>query len=923
MDFSQEKLSRVEWESVEKPVTAAENAILNMIIAGYSNTQITINTHTAFITHFKLAPSLPIEQYIYTQYFKPAITHMIKTYASALSDPLIGTTVPRLDSASKIRFANIDKTAFVPESSDNCTAVTFLPTNEDKLNDPKAPKLHENTIYEFLLLTQAMRLCIAEGRDVAYYYYSLHHLSQYSVVNINTYVLEFIRALLKTWDIAALLPIILKNAAYIIEQNPLLLQYGDLTLYSHQQRIFEVFGGGAAPASGSAHLIAKTMPAAGLAPKLVLYMAPTGTGKTLTPLALAKAYRVIYVCAARHVGLALARSAIAVGGKIAFAFGCETSGDIRLHYSAAAEFIRSERTGSIKRVDNSVGHKVEIMICDLKSYVPAMNYMLAHNPAHKIITYWDEPTISLDVTEHPMHAFIRENWSKNRVPNVVLSSATLPTEAELRPIIDDFCQKFDGARVETIQSYDCKKSIPLVDSTGHIVMPHYLCGDERDMLSLIGRHCESHPTLLRYLDLQAVANFIDYVNAATAVDADLLIENTDYFDTIDDITITRIKMYYVQCIQHLVPDKWGDAVAYFSIHRENYYSTAATAVITRNNSTPILGTGTASAAKLITRTQSVGGVASVAPPTDTGMYITTKDAHTLTDGPTIFIAADVRKIAQFCMQQAKIPETVIVGLMEIIEKNNRLTQQIADLEKSVVTATTLTSKKAMKNEKGQISDKAANRAFASEEKDTAKYTSQTRLVNSINDMRARIEIAKLSNDMVPNKTDHLTKWVGADAAAKSTAFTSNIDSTIVSKILAIDGLENYWKILLMMGIGVFMAEGTATYNTQYMEIMKELAADQKLYLIIASSDYIYGTNYQLCHGYLSKDLTATMTQEKIIQALGRIGRNNIQQTYSARFRDDGLFVRLFTPDDNKPEVANMRRLFSTSAEDMADCHLEC
>ena len=34
--------------------------------------------------------------------------------------------------------------------------------------------------------------------------------------------------------------------------------------------------------------------------------------------------------------------------------------------------------------------------------------------------------------------------------------------------------------------------------------------------------------------------------------------------------------------------------------------------------------------------------------------------------------------------------------------------------------------------------------------------------------------------------------------------------------------------------------------------MKRLADEQKLYLIIASSDYIYGTNYQFCHGYLSK-----------------------------------------------------------------------
>ena len=79
--------------------------------------------------------------------------------------------------------------------------------------------------------------------------------------------------------------------------------------------------------------------------------------------------------------------------------------------------------------------------------------------------------------------------------------------------------------------------------------------------------------------------------------------------------------------------------------------------------------------------------------------------------------------------------------------------------------------------------------------------------------------------------------------------------------------------------------------------MKTMADEQKLYMIIASSDYIYGTNYQFCHGYLSKDLN--LTQEKIIQAMGRIGRNNIQQNYTLRFRDDAQIMKLFTTESIK------------------------
>jgi hypothetical protein len=81
-------------------------------------------------------------------------------------------------------------------------------------------------------------------------------------------------------------------------------------------------------------------------------------------------------------------------------------------------------------------------------------------------------------------------------------------------------------------------------------------------------------------------------------------------------------------------------------------------------------------------------------------------------------------------------------------------------------------------------------------------------------------------------------------------------------------------------------------------------------MIIASSDYIYGTNYQFCHGFLSKDLV--LTQEKVIQAMGRIGRNNIQQTYTVRFRDDEQIYKLFTSETDKPEIINMNKLFNTN-----------
>ena len=109
-----------------------------------------------------------------------------------------------------------------------------------------------------------------------------------------------------------------------------------------------------------------------------------------------------------------------------------------------------------------------------------------------------------------------------------------------------------------------------------------------------------------------------------------------------------------------------------------------------------------------------------------------------------------------------------------------------------------------------------------------------------------------------------------------------------------------------MGIGVFASHD----SDRYTEIMKKLAQEQKLYLIIASTDFIYGTNYQFCHGYLSTDLEG-MSQEKAIQAMGRVGRNKLQFDYTIRFRNDAILRKLFEHDADKPEVRNMQILFNS------------
>ena len=124
-----------------------------------------------------------------------------------------------------------------------------------------------------------------------------------------------------------------------------------------------------------------------------------------------------------------------------------------------------------------------------------------------------------------------------------------------------------------------------------------------------------------------------------------------------------------------------------------------------------------------------------------------------------------------------------------------------------------------------------------------------------------------------------------------------------------------------MGIGVFSNEIMATDrhhveldeimkedNNDYVEVMKGLADQKSLYLIIANSDYIYGTNYQFSHCYLGKDMK-NMSQEKIIQCIGRIGRQERNKHFSFRFRSEEQINMLYDIQENSIEAENMNKLF--------------
>ena len=890
MDLNQRKLNRSEWNSIEVPVSKYEIEVLNMIMKGYHDVNIRINNNNSIFTFLKIEYTEKMEDFIYNK-------HLI-VRGDNVEDELIKinleyekmkiNSIVKLNSIDKIRLDRFDEN-----------------------------NLKNNDVYEFVLLSHIEKIVYYYKKFennvklFHFHYLTLYKLIRNNIIRLNRHIVELTNRILKMFENKINILTIIENGYEFIEKNDNLLRYGDLMLYEHQKDIFT----------------ACKKPN----PKLILYMAPTGTGKTLTPIALSEQKKIIFVCAARHVGLALARAAISVNKKIAFAFGCASADDIRLHYFAAKEFTRNRRTGGIGKVDNSVGNNVEIIICDIKSYLPAMYYMLAFFKAQDIILYWDEPTITMDYNEHDFHKTIRRNWKKNAIPNVVLSSATLPKMNELTETLPDFLNSFPGAEIVNIVSHDCKKSIPIINKDGYVVLPHYL-DSNYDKIVKIARHCNDYLTLLRYFDLKEVVEFIGYVNYNKFGTSRTKVER--HFETLDDVNMKNIKMYYVLLLQNIVKGKWEEIYNHFKSIRqprlfENTNIDAKGNTVTKIRSigpgVNIMPKSENLSGKPITRllseqvtqnvkekiTQNVKEQPKL--PGTSGVYVTTKDAYTLTDGPTIFISNDIEKIAKFCIQQANIPSIVMEDIMKKIEFNNIINEKLFELESAVEIIKDASDKK-VKNEvsgfaagnkitgrnKSNKDSKKSNRDIPEEYENKG---SLSKLTQEITSYRALIKSAMLNDGFIPNKKLHLDKW--ADGIDTKGAFTSTIDEQTVSDIMALKGVENTWKVLLMMGIGVFINHENITYT----EIMKKLADEQKLYMIIASSDYIYGTNYQFCHGFLSKDLD--LTQEKVIQAMGRIGRNNIQQTYTVRFRDDTQIYKLFTSDTEKPEIRNMNLLFNT------------
>lgn len=790
MEYKQTKLTKDEWEFLEKPIPINEKEILMLLKKGKLDVNISFNKSLTLGSYMKLENNDEFHNYLYELYFKKKIAKINKKYDIDYTEPR--QKKMKLKSKDLIRIKNGTK----------------------KINT-------SIDLYEYLLIDNVEKFLKNDCN--LKYYYTLTQLLKNNIYNINRVVLSYVKYILTSFKDKIDMYKLIKNSYEYIERNTITLKYCDVKLYPHQKEL-----------SSTINREKSCM---------ILYQAPTGTGKTLTPLSIKK--KVIFVCAAKHVGLQLAKACISMEVPIAIAFGCKDTSDIRLHYYAAKEIIRNRKSGGIFRVDNSVGDNVEVIISDIQSYLYAMNYMLAFNKEQDIVWYWDEPTITLDYEEHDYHSILKNNWERNELSNIILSSATLPNERDIFPMVMSYKSKFPNGNKYEIISYECKKTIPILNSTGELVMPHYIYESMKELKKCV-KFLETNKTVLRHFDVSDLSKFVCYVNKKDLIHERYKINN--YFEDISEIDIISLKLYYLKLLSKMKQDKYEKVRKYMIKNKKKMF--------------------------------------------DSTIKITTNDSYTLTDGPTIFLTENVEKIARFYLKVSNIPNDELGELMKIIEHNEIYREELD---------------KVMDEERIRLEkkdDKLLDREVSN--KNNKEYDIIAAYNKRLVSLKAKFLKVELKSKYIPNTSMHFKEWIKSKKLSQEyekKIFTSDIDEEVVEEIMLLD-VNDEWKILLLMGIGVFLKHT----NKKYMDIMKKLAEEQKLYLIIASSDYIYGTNYQFCHGYLSKDLS-NMTQEKMIQAFGRVGRRSPQKDYTLRLRDDSLIKKLLEEEEDKVEVRNMNRLF--------------
>ena len=522
MNFlQQDKLTREEWNNLEKPINnEKEKIILNMINNGYDDPNIVVKTHNCLQYYLKI--NNKYDNIIYDTLLKEQFDKINKNNILNINYNEIDNYINNNKKNKNNKLSKSDKIKL-----------------DSSLNKFKVMKKENKTIIiiEFLMLDLIKvisKLILKESdyENHKSFSISLYNLNKYNVIfkeDLNKIFNQLVNIILEQYIHKLSYKKVLKSISKYVEHNDV-NNFKHYELYQHQKYIYNIFKNHEEP-------------------KFIWYCAPTSSGKTLSPIGLANGYKVLFMCASKHIGLGLAKSAYYSGKKIGFAFGCNQLEDVRLNFNTINKF--DVLKNGYKKPDHSDGTKVEIMICDLMSFEIAMIYMKTFHPLDKIILFWDEPTIGLDNNTHYLHDIIQKNWKLNVIPNVVFSCATLPKRNEIEKIVDSFNNKFSNTYFDYIDVADQFSNVMIYDEYANVIMPHNYFQDLNEMKEFLNYQGKKY---YKFYNCNNCAKFVLFYN-----------DNCDnkyvnnHFNKLDHIDMNYIKDCYLNILLNIPnQEKWNE-----------------------------------------------------------------------------------------------------------------------------------------------------------------------------------------------------------------------------------------------------------------------------------------------------------------------------------------------------------------------------
>ena len=163
MEYKQTKLTKDEWEFLEKPIPLNEKEILSLLKKGKADINISFNKSMTLGAYMKLENNADFHNYLYEMYFKKKIFKINEKYKIKYKEPKRKKI--KLKSRDLIRIKNSTK----------------------KLNS-------SIDLYEFLLLDNVEKFL--KNNYNLKYYYTLTQLLKNNIYNINNVVLCYVKYIL-------------------------------------------------------------------------------------------------------------------------------------------------------------------------------------------------------------------------------------------------------------------------------------------------------------------------------------------------------------------------------------------------------------------------------------------------------------------------------------------------------------------------------------------------------------------------------------------------------------------------------------------------------------------------------------------------------------------------------------------------------